>query len=83
MDVVDSRADRVGVVELAEDLEELEVRLGRLNRDDIGVETDDVREDGVEVRVAEVGVCVEKAFVSGGVLDGQQKTATHGSGSSP
>lgn len=51
MDVVDARSDVVGVAKRLEDAQELEVGLGGFDRDDIGVESDDVVEDVVEVCV--------------------------------
>lgn len=56
MDVVAARADPRRVLVGGEDIEELEGALGGLNGDDISVEAGNVGEDGVEVRVAEVGV---------------------------
>lgn len=56
MDVVDTRANLVGVAVLPEGMEELHVALRELNRDDIGVETLDGGEDVTKVGVAEVRV---------------------------
>lgn len=55
VDVVDTWADLVGVLVVAEDLDELEVGLGRLDGDDVGVETLDRGEDVGKVGVAEAG----------------------------
>ena len=59
VDVVNTRADLVGVAVLLEGLEQLEVALGRLDGDDVGVKTLDGGEDVIEVGVAEVrvGLC--------------------------
>ncbi len=59
VDVVDTRADLVGVAVLLEGGEQLHVTLGGLNGDDISIETLDGWEDVVEVGVAEVGVGLE------------------------
>lgn len=56
MDVVDTGTNLVGVTVSLEDIEQLEVGLGSLDRDDIGVETLDRGEDVSEIRVAEVRV---------------------------
>ncbi|GFZ50689.1 LOW QUALITY PROTEIN: hypothetical protein JCM24511_08447 [Saitozyma sp. JCM 24511] len=56
VDVVDTGADLVRVAVRLEDVEKLEVGLGGLDRDDVGVETLDGGEDVSEVRVAEVRV---------------------------
>jgi hypothetical protein len=47
VDVIDTGANRVGVLRLLEHVEKLEVALGRLNRDDVGVEACDVLKDVV------------------------------------
>lgn len=59
MDVVDTGADLVGVAIVFEGVEELHVRLGGLDRDDISIETLDRGEDVVEVGVAEVRVSLQ------------------------
>lgn len=56
VDVVDTRTDLVGVAVRLEDVEQLEVGLGGLDGDDIGVKSLDGREDVSEVGVTEVGV---------------------------
>lgn len=55
----------VRVLVSLEDVEQLHVRLGSLDRDDISIETDDVREDRVEVRVAEVRVGLRRVLDTG------------------
>ena len=59
MDVVDTRADLVGVSVLLEGLEKLHVTLGCLDGDDISIETLDGWEDVVKVGVAEMRVSLE------------------------
>ena len=59
MDIVDTGTDLVGVAVLLEGGEELHVALGSLDRDDIGVQALDRREDIVKVGVAEVRVGLE------------------------
>lgn len=49
---LETGADEVLVAVLVEHLEELEVRLGSLDRDDVGVEALDVVKDEAKVRVA-------------------------------
>ena len=56
VDVVDTGANLVGVAVGLEDVKELEVGLGSLDGDDIGVKGLDGGEDVSEVRVAEVRV---------------------------
>lgn len=56
VDIEATGSDLVGVRVGLEDIEELQVRLGSLNRDDISIESNDVSEDGVEVGVTEVRV---------------------------
>lgn len=56
VDVVDTRADLVGVAVRLEDIKELEVGLGSLDGDDISVKSLDRGEDVSKVRVTEVGV---------------------------
>jgi len=56
VDVVDTRADLVGVAVLLEGMQELHVTLRSFDRDDIGIETLDRGEDVIEVGVAEVRV---------------------------
>ena len=60
VDVIDTRANFVRVAELLEGVQDLEVRLGGFNGDDIGIERLDGREDVVEVGVAEVRVGLER-----------------------
>lgn len=59
MNVVNSRANLVGVTVLLECMQELHVALGRLDGDDISVKALNRGEDIVEVRVTEVGVSLE------------------------
>lgn len=56
VDVVDTRADVAGVGLIDEDLEELGVRLGVLNGEDISIQRGNGVEEVLELRVAEVGV---------------------------
>ena len=56
MDVVNTGTNLVSISVVLEGLEQLHVALGRLDRDDIGIQTLDGREDIVEVGVAEVRV---------------------------
>jgi hypothetical protein len=71
VDVIDTRADLVGVAVLLEGVEQLHVSLGGLDGDDIGVKALDGREDVVEVGVAEVGVDLELVGdTSGSELEG-------------
>lgn len=51
-DSLETGTDEVLVAVLVEHLEELEVRLGSLDRDDVGVEALDVVKDEAKVRVA-------------------------------
>jgi hypothetical protein len=52
----------VRVTEALEGLEELQVSLGGLDGDDIGIQVLDGLEDIVEVRVAEVGVDLDRVL---------------------
>ena len=63
VDVVYTRANLVRVSVRLECAEEFHIALGCLDGDDIGIETFDGGEDVIEVRVAEMRVCL------GGVLD--------------
>jgi len=56
VDIVNTRTNLVGISVVLEGLEQLHVALGRLDRDDIGIQTLDRWEDIIEVGVAEVGV---------------------------
>jgi len=56
VNIVNTRTDLVSVSVVLEGLEQLHVALGRLDRDDIGIQTLDGWEDIIKVRVAEVGV---------------------------
>lgn len=56
MDVINTRADLVRVAVLLESVKQLHVGLGRLDGDDVGIETLDGGEDVVEIGVAEVRV---------------------------
>ena len=71
MDVVNTWANLVGISVVLERLEQLHVALGRLDRDNISIQTLDRWEDVVKVGVAEVrvglgGVC----NASGGETEG-------------
>jgi len=54
MDVINTRADLVGVAIMLEGVEKFHVALGGLDRDDVSIKTLDRREDVVEIRVTEV-----------------------------
>ena len=70
VDVVDTRADLVGVAVLFEGVKEFHVTLGSLNGDNIGVKVLDRGEDVVEIGVAEVRVGLESiGDTSGGELE--------------
>ena len=56
MDVVDTRANVTGVLLVLEDLQELGVALGVLNRQNVSIERSDGVEEVLELRVAEVRV---------------------------
>ena len=56
MDIVNTRTNLVGVSVMLEGLKQLHVALGCLDRDDVGIQTLDGREDIIKVGVAEVGV---------------------------
>lgn len=66
VDIVDTGPDLVGVTELLEGREQLEVRLGRLDGDDVRIKTLDRGEDVVEVGVAEVRVGLGRVSDTGG-----------------
>ena len=71
MDVIDTRPDLVGVAKLLEGGEQLEVRLGGLDRDDVGIKTLNGGEDVVEVGVTEVRVGLGRVGDTGsGELEG-------------
>lgn len=71
MDVINTRADLVGVSIMLEGIEEFHVTLGGLNRDDISIKTLDGGENVVEIRVAEVRVGLELVGdPSGGKFEG-------------
>ena len=56
MDIVNTRTNLVGVSVMLEGLKQLHVALGCLDRDDVGIQTLDGREDIIKVGVAEVRV---------------------------
>ena len=60
VDVIDTGADLVRVAVVLEGVEELHVALRRFDRNDIGIERLDGREDVVEVGVAEMRVGLER-----------------------
>jgi hypothetical protein len=66
VDIVDTRPDLVGVAELLEGREQLEVGLGRLDGDNVRIKTLDRGEDVVEVGVAEVRVGLGRVSDTGG-----------------
>ena len=73
VNVVDTGADLVGVAEALEGVEQLQVALGRLDGDDIGIKVLDGAEDVVEVGVAEVGVGLQSiGDTGGGELEGRK-----------
>jgi len=70
VDVVDTWTDVTWVSLVDEDLEELGVRLGVLNGENISVESGDGVEEVLELRVAEVGVDLGRVLdTSGGKLE--------------
>jgi hypothetical protein len=66
VDVVDTRADVAGVSLVNEDLEELGVRLGVLDGEDIGIQGGDGVEEVLELGVAEVRVDLSRVLNTGG-----------------
>ena len=54
MDVINTRANLVGVSVMLEGVEEFHVGLGGLNRDNVSIKALDGREDVVKIRVAEM-----------------------------
>lgn len=66
VDVVDTGADVAGVGLVNEDLEELGIRLGVLNGEDIGIEGSDGVEEVLELGVAEVRVDLGRVLNTGG-----------------
>ena len=56
VDIVNTRTDLVRISVVLEGLEQLHVALGRLDRDDIGIQALDRREDIIEIGVTEVRV---------------------------
>ena len=56
VDVIHTRADFVGVVEIPKAVEQLHGRARGLDGDDVGIHVGDGRQDVVELRVAHVGV---------------------------
>lgn len=59
MDIVDTRANLVGVAVVLEGVEKLHVTLRSLNGNDVSIQALDGGENVIEVRVAEVGVSLE------------------------
>jgi hypothetical protein len=71
VDVVDTRANLVGVAIMLEGIQELHVTLGGFDRDDIGIEALDGGENVVEVGIAEMRVSLESVGNTGsGKLEG-------------
>jgi hypothetical protein len=71
VDIVNTGADLVSISVVLEGLEQLHVALGRLDRDDIGIQTLDGWENIIEVGVAEVGVGLRGiGDTSGGETEG-------------
>lgn len=66
VDIADTWADLVLASEFLESAEQLHVTLGGFDRDDIGIEALNRREDIVEVGVAQVRVSLGDAFGTGG-----------------
>lgn len=56
MDVVDTRSDVAGVSLILEDPQELSIRLGVLNGENIGIQSSNGMEEVLELGVTEVGV---------------------------
>ncbi|KAJ8092855.1 hypothetical protein PM082_023488 [Marasmius tenuissimus] len=56
VNIVDARANAVGIAAALEGIDELQVSLGGFDGDNISIETLKLREDVVEVGVAEVRV---------------------------
>lgn len=70
MNIVDTRANLIRVAKLLEGAKKLEVALGSLNRDDVSIKTLNRGEDVIEIRVAEMGVCLQRVGdTSGGKLE--------------
>lgn len=65
VDVVDTGADLVRVSVVSESLEQLQVGLGSFDRDDVGVQSLDGREDVGKVGVAEVRVDLSRVLNTG------------------
>lgn len=59
VNIVDTRANFVGIAILLERAQKFEVTLGCFNGDDVGIETLNRGEDVIEVRVAKVGVSLQ------------------------
>lgn len=71
VDIIDARPNLVGVAKLLEGREQLEVRLGGLNGDNVGIKTLDGGEDIVEIGVAEVRMRLGRISDTGsGELEG-------------
>ena len=60
MNIIDTRTNFVRIAELLEGAKEFKITLGRFDRNDIGIEALDRGEDVVEIRVAEVGVSLQR-----------------------
>ena len=56
MDIPDARSDFVRILEVHEGFEQLHVRAGGLDGDDVGIQRGDGVDDVVEFAVAHVGV---------------------------
>jgi hypothetical protein len=71
MDVVDARANLVGVTIVLESVEKLHVTLRCLDGNDISIKTLDRWEDVIEIGVAEVRVSLQCVrYTSSGKLEG-------------
>ncbi len=56
MDIVNPGADGVGVVVAFEGFEQIQLRAGGLDGDDVGIEAGNVLDDVIELGIAHVGV---------------------------
>jgi hypothetical protein len=71
VDIINTRADLVGVAILLEGLQQFHVTLGELNGDDVSIEALDRWEDVAEIGIAEVRVGLGGIFyTSSGEFEG-------------